>query len=348
MPQPIRPKTPISKVNAPLSSSNLTAASTSQLVQAFVAPIPASLNFDDALTRTTRALQTGQPSLQQLQSECEELLKGSIDHLKHDTLLKIASFFLPEEIFSQIITLHGEGAITYSLVSSRLGSATLALARRRGVERKKISKEIEDNRRRSGAFSRAQERRSRRGLEAYHEWKAARDGGGAEQASLAGEKSSERAEEETGAGRSIVDVGKSSVQRTKSVEGERVFAMNDINMTGEMRPQPGEVRPQRAEIHHQAPELRPQEGGTQPNGFILTTGGNSPSRPSYPRPPSPLVRPLPPGAPFDSTPYGQPYAGTPLYVPSWREDGTVSWHDWLREHPEYCYPGYVPPAYPRA
>lgn len=348
MSQPIRPKTPTSKVNTPSSSSYLTVASNDQQVQTSAAPTPVSLNFDDALTRTTRALQAGQTSLKQVQSECEELLRGSINHLKHDSLLKIASILLPIEIFSRIIALHGEGAIKYSLVSSRIGAATLALARSRGGEREDITREIEDNRRRSGAFSRAQERRSQNSLEIDRERKPARYGDGDGQASLAREKSSERAEVEPRAGRSIVDVGLSSVRRTKGVEGERVFGMDGVNMTGEMRPQPKDVRPQRSEIRPQAPELRPQEGDTQTNGFIPASGGNSTSRPSYPRPTSPLIRPLSHGAPFDLTPYSQPYAGTPLYVPGRREDGTVSWHDWLREDAEYMYPGYVPLVNPRA
>lgn len=350
----MKPRPTTTEDNALPSSSNSPLVSTSQRVQGSSTSTIAPPNLDHALVRTTRALQSGQPSLRQLQSECEDLLKSNIDDLKGDLILKINSIFSAEEIFSRIVAFHGQGRVKISSVNSRIAQAKATLVSSRGVESKDISREIKENRQRSGAYKRAMDVRAERLRETARRMSAAGDGDEDLEAPLTRNESRESVQEETKGRGSFVDVAISPIRRAEGDEDGSILERNGGNMNGGVRPQPTDVEPQRSEAGLKASEIRPQApedqprapefrtraGNTQPKRFASAGDGNDTTKPVPipPRPTSPLIPHLPPGAPFDPTPYGQPYAGTHLYVPGWREDGSIGWREYLKKHPEYMYP----------
>ena len=252
----------------------------------------------DELARTTTALNTGTPTLAQLQSDCEALLAGDARRITGYTLLKIFSLFRYEEITAKIATAHGGTGPNKNYLAGRVLRAKKMLAGERGVDGKEIEREIKENRKVSGASKHGRKLIAAERASAGDDAGFAEDGDGPD----VSEDQIDIVSSQAGARAADADLGDRD-------EGPETFHRG---LGGNDQSRPARERDDEDEIPNEVDRRQPVQSW-----------------------PSLLpARTVPPGEiePFDLRPVG-PYAGTPFFVPGFRTDGTITPEEWMRLHP---------------
>lgn len=267
----------------------------------------ASQHFaSDALGQTSRALSIGSPNLHQLQSEGENLLQGNTNHLKHGIILQLASIFTYEQILAKVQAYHGDQHISHSALAGRIKDAKSSVARSRGVSRAQIAEELDRNRKLSGAADHGRKLAGARGQvtrTGVSEKLDGFDGVSRKNAFQVGYKNTvHRAAGDQG-GKRKKEAGSDATNSAADQEDVTGEQDGGLDMSGVDDPE---------ELH--------------PDPWLLPVDGAHTSSSIFSR----IIRP------FDPAPYGQPYAGTRLHVAGFREDGRVSWQEWIDQHP-YLY-----------
>lgn len=258
--------------------------------------MPPSASAKDALAHTSRALASGTPSLDQLQSECETLIRNDLAALKGDLVLKVASIFSYEEILTKLAAAHGDKALSCTGLRTRIRQAKTTVANDRNVTREVLSEELKENKDRRGAADRKRELMVARQVHTKRAKEEDPDESVGAPVMHPYYQETRPRGSKGGSGAGTVEEGAADEDQGEATDVSGAGATNGKHQ----------------ELHTAPSPLR-----------------NGRSRARHATDPGPLE-------PFDPRPYGQPYAGTSLYVPGFRTDGTVSWQEWLRQHPHFA------------
>lgn len=272
----------------------------------------------DALSRITTSLQTGQPELSHLVSECAQLLQGPTASLCDAAILKIESVMTNEEIMAKILAFHGTNdGLTLDKLYRNTRSAKTSVATARGVDRQEVVDEFKRNQVASGVIERRERSRTARASSTSLEMHAGGKQGSAvmeqivrppgvelfltartrHRSTESSPRKRKRTPEEKG--------DEESAAKYKRHDDSAVEEKGDGEIAGTCK----------GDEELSGKSAEPGHDEDAPKASLLSPRKEHPE-------------------PFDPTPHGQPYAGTDLHVPGFRTDGEMSWQKYLAQLPD--------------